>query len=860
MSGFIKRSGLRIPLSVLIGLGLVAATLALLGSWTSRPPVVRAQGPDGYSTYYVAPDCTGLSVTPCYTSVQAAVDAVDDPNDLIKVAAGTYSGVQGRPAPGGYPNPPGSGLITQVVYISKSLTLRGGYTTTDWTTSNPISYPTTLDAQGQGRVLVVVGAVTPTIEGLRLTGGDATGLGGSGPSYDGAGGGVYVVTATVTISSCTIYSNVAGRNGLASGGGVYLLRSTGTLVRNTILSNTAGMSTTVGPSGQGGGIFIAEGDATLIGNVVRNNTASRAGYGVGGGIYVDSAAPLLEGNIVRENAASTVDQGLGGGLMLGLDSNARLVNTVLVSNVSGPTADSGGAALALDLGASYLTHTTLFHNYGGDGSGVYILEGVITMTNAIVVSHTVGITVPMNGSAVVRGVLWYNNGLNIGGEGAISVTYAYTGSPALAADGYHLLTGSAAIDRGLDAGVTTDVDGDPRPMGLGYDLGADERICRPMTGVIVTGPTAGLGGTAYTFTATVSPPTATLPMTYTWQATGQPPVVHGGAGLSDAVAFTWNVSGTQRVTVTVQSCGGTVSDTHAITIVIPGPTEVAIAGPTTGLGGTAYTFTATTAPPTATLVLPITYTWQATGQPPVVHGGAGLSDTVTFTWQVGGIQWITVTAQNQGGTASDTHAITIVVRPPTGVTIVGPTAGLSGTAYTFTATVSPPTATLPITYTWQATGQPPVVHGGAGLSDTVTFTWQVSGTQQITVTARNWGGTVSDTHLITLQAPPPPCYALTDVAVTGPAIGISGTAHTFAATVSPPTATLPITYTWQATGQSSVVHGGAGLSDAVAFTWNVTGTQQITVTARNCGGAVSRVRSITIIHEHRTYLPLVLRW
>ncbi|RMF29263.1 MAG: hypothetical protein D6759_14230, partial [Chloroflexi bacterium] len=102
-------------------------------------------------------------------------------------------------------------------------------------------------------------------------------------------------------------------------------------------------------------------------------------------------------------------------------------------------------------------------------------------------------------------------------------------------------------------------------------------------------------------------------------------------------------------------------------------------------------------------------------------------------------------------------------------------------------------------------------------------------------------------------------YALAEIAVTGPAMGISGTAYAFAAAVGPPTATLPITYTWQATGQSPVVHSGAGLSDAVAFTWYVTGTQQITVTAQNCGSLISQARSITIIHEHRTYLPLVLR-
>lgn len=52
-----------------------------------------------------------------------------------------------------------------------------------------------------------------------------------------------------------------------------------------------------------------------------------------------------------------------------------------------------------------------------------------------------------------------------------------TGNPKFvnpALDNEHLQLGSAALNTGVNAGVATDFDGQPRPAGPGFDIGYDE--------------------------------------------------------------------------------------------------------------------------------------------------------------------------------------------------------------------------------------------------------------------------------------------------------------------------------------------------------------------------------------------------
>ena len=81
-------------------------------------------------------------------AVQQAVDAASA-GGTVKVA-GTCVGVETRAG------------TDQSTYIDKTLTLAGSYATSNWTTSQPLTQPTILDAAGAGRVIYASQDLTVT--------------------------------------------------------------------------------------------------------------------------------------------------------------------------------------------------------------------------------------------------------------------------------------------------------------------------------------------------------------------------------------------------------------------------------------------------------------------------------------------------------------------------------------------------------------------------------------------------------------------------------------------------------------------------------------------------------------------------
>lgn len=108
--------------------------------------------------------------------------------------------------------------------------------------------------------------------------------------------------------------------------------------------------------------------------------------------------------------------------------------------------------------------------------------------------------------------------------------------------------------------------------------------------------------------------------------------------------------------------------------------------------------------------------------------------------------------------------------------------------------------------------------------------------------------------------------APSSLTLSGPPTGTIDIPYTFTATISPVTATIPITYVWQATGQAAQTHTGGGVSDTASFTWpaGAAGVKTVAVTASNAAGSASQNRTILIyakpvVYDHWIYLPVVLK-
>lgn len=389
---------------------------------------VRAAAAAIPAILYVAPggDCAGM--LPCYSSPQAAVDAAPA-GSVIRIAAGSYSPPAGN---------------DQVLQITKSLILQGGLRTTDWYDPQPFAFPTVLDAQHLGRVILIQGnpgqPVEVVLDGFQLTNGQA-----------GQGAGISGTGAQLTVQRCVISNNQAS----GSGGGIFLSDSSSLILQSSrVMNNTAG--------DKGGGIALngAVGNTKLTQSWIFGNQAASGGGGVS-----------LTGGQVELKTIMLVD------------------NTVTQSGAA-------GAGLIADGTEINLAYTTIARNTGGSGSGLSLSgSAALAAANMLVAGQAVALSFIAPSTGAVDGVLWgggatWANGVNT--AGSVTVTHAYSGDPLFTGlDPADLITyfHIGELSPARDRSVSTDADYQDIDF-LGVyaavaDLGADEYIYRRVGGTII---------------------------------------------------------------------------------------------------------------------------------------------------------------------------------------------------------------------------------------------------------------------------------------------------------------------------------------------------------------------------------------
>jgi hypothetical protein len=147
---------------------------------------------------------------------------------------------------------------------------------------------------------------------------------------------------------------------------------------------------------------------------------------------------------------------------------------------------------------------------------------------------------------------------------------------------------SCAVDHSAGVGVSTDIEGIPRPQGSKYDAGAYETGFTATLSIVLDGPLdTGIDKSAV-FVVTVYPPDAVV--TYTWSIDGLQ------ITNTNIATYSWSSSGFKSVEVIVTD-GVTppvpANKTIEVKDPIVCPTVVNISGKIEGFVGRIYTFTAT---------------------------------------------------------------------------------------------------------------------------------------------------------------------------------------------------------------------------------------------------------------------------
>lgn len=255
------------------------------------------------------------------------------------------------------------------------------------------------------------------------------------------------------------------------GGGIYIRSASPTITNNVIQNNTA--------CSDGGGIAVSFGSPKVQGNTIQNNTQSACSGGSGGGGISLGGAGTAQviGNVIVNNSWPS---GNGGGISMNAAGTPTIKNNIIAGNTASgvsPAAQGGGISMVND-SDPLLVQNLIYNNSAGQGAGVFFLvpsgsRGPILLNNTIV-----GGPGATQGSAVYASgfdtqVQFFNN-LLIGaaGENSVFCDGTYSPQPPTFSNNDAFSSGATGLDGTCagQSGLNGNISADPQFVNAG---GAD---------------------------------------------------------------------------------------------------------------------------------------------------------------------------------------------------------------------------------------------------------------------------------------------------------------------------------------------------------------------------------------------------
>ena len=317
-------------------------------------------------------------------------------------------------------------------------------------------------------------------------------------------------TAAATVSGFTIQNSSGG-----SGGGAYCVYSSPTFQNCVFANNTAS-------SPGGGGLYCFVASPTVTSCVFRNNTAP-----YGGGMYNYQSSPVVTNCLFTGNTAAYN----GGGVYNDNTSAPTIINCTIYGNA----ANGSGVGMVNSMGSSVAVVNSIIGN-GVNG-------GFATLSHSDVAGFGLPPTPDNNGNFDADPM--FVNSAN--GD-------------------LHLQAGSPCIDRGDDnaiAGVTTDLDGNPRIVNAHVDLGAYElqNVAPILNAIPNQNATAGQ---TFTFTPTLAQNSNHPPLTYSLVGAPTGVIINSNTG---QVSWTPATAGVYTFSIKVTDTVG-LSDTKPVQVTV----------------------------------------------------------------------------------------------------------------------------------------------------------------------------------------------------------------------------------------------------------------------------------------------------